>query len=136
MTTKKTQPAAFILGKRPEFLLSTVKFPLPDGTEAAVEVKFTYRTRTEFGALWDEVAASGQTLAAPVEGEAVTYAGLMGKGNAANAKNTMQFLASWEGVPVDLNEANLEQLFDEAPAASPAFWEAYRSAVLSGRLGN
>lgn len=134
--SKKTQPAAFILGKRPEFLLATVKFPLPDGTEAEVPVKFIYRTRTEFGALWDEIAASGQDLAAPVEGEAITYAGLMGRGNAANAKNTMRFLANWDGVPVELNKANLEQMFDEAPAASPAFWEAYRSAVLSGRLGN
>jgi isopentenyl diphosphate isomerase/L-lactate dehydrogenase-like FMN-dependent dehydrogenase len=134
--TEKKAPPAFIFGKRPEHIESTVKFPLPDGTQAEVKVQFVYRTRKEFGALWDEVAASGQELAKPIEGEPITYEGLMGKGNAANAKSAMKYIAGWEGVPVELSEASLEQLFDEAPAALQAFWEAYRSAVLTGHLGN
>lgn len=133
--TDKKAPPAFILGKRPEHIAAEVKFPLPDGTEAMVKAKFTYRTRTEFGALWDRVAAAGQELASPADGETITYAGMMGKGNEANAKNAMQFIHGWD-IEVELNEANLVQLFDEAPAASPAFWDAYRTAILTGRLGN
>lgn len=133
---EKKAPPAFIFGKRPEFVEATVKFPLPDGEEAAVNAKFAYRTRTEFGALWDEVAAASQELAKPVEGEEITYAGLMGKGNQANAQNIMKYLKAWDGVPVELNEANLTQLLDEAPAAANAFWDAYRTAILSGRPGN
>ena len=137
MTAKKTQPAPFILGKRPEHIAATVKFPLPDGAEAEISVKFAYRTRTEFGALWDEIAASGQSLVSPGSpDETITYEGLMGKGNASNAQNTLKYLVSWEGVPVELNAKNLEQLFDEAPAASSAFWDTYRAAVLAGRVGN
>lgn len=132
----KKAPPAFIFGKRPEFVEGTVKFPLPDGTEAEVKTKFAYRTRKEFGALWDEVAASSQELAKPEEGEVITYEGMMGKGNAANAKNAIKYILGWEGVPAELNAQSLEQLFDEAPAAASAFWEAYRSVILSGRLGN
>lgn len=134
--TEKKAPPAFIFGQRPKHIEDTVKFPLPDGTQAEVKVQFAYRTRKEFGALWDEIAASGQELAKPVEGETITYEGLMGKGNETNAKNALKYIKGWEGVPVELSAASLEQLFDEAPAASPAFWEGYRNAVLTGRLGN
>ena len=133
--TEKKAPPAFILGKRPEFIAAEVKFPLPDGTEAVVKAQFAYRTRTEFGALWDQVAQAGQGLINPAEGEAITYEGMMGRGNEANAKNALLYLKGWDA-PVDLTEANLVQLFDEAPAASAAFWEAYRTAVLMGRSGN
>lgn len=133
--TEKKAPPAFILGKRPEFIDAEVKFPLPDGTEAVVKAQFIYRTRTEFGALWDQVAQASQDLANPADGEAITYEGMMGRGNEANAKNAMLYLKGWD-VPVDLTEANLVQLFDEAPGAGPAFWEAYRLAVLVGRSGN
>lgn len=134
--SKKTQPAPFIFGNRPEFIESEVKFPLPDGTEAVLKVKFAYRTRKEFGALWDEVAASSQDMAKPVEGEEPTYANLMGRGNAVNAKNAMKYIKAWEGVDVELSQASLEQLFDEAPAAYPALWDAYRNTALTGRTGN
>lgn len=132
----KKSPAPFIFGKRPESIECVVKFPLPDGTEAEVKTKFAYRTRKEFGALWDDVSASGQEMAKPVEGEAFTYENMMGRGNALTAKNAMKYISGWEGVPVELSEANLEQLFDEAPAAANAFWDAYRTAILQGRLGN
>lgn len=132
----KKAPPAFIFGNRPEFIEGVVKFPLPDGTEADVKTKFAYRTRKEFGALWDEIAASGQELAKPEEGEVITYEGMMGKGNASNAKNAIKYILGWEGVPVELSAQSLEQLFDEAPAAANAFWEAYRTVILSGRLGN
>lgn len=124
-----------ILFKRPEFVEETVKFPLPDGTEAVIKCKFKYMTRKEFGALWDKVSQSSQDLAKPVEGEAITYECLFDKGNVVNAANTLEYLLGWD-VEQPMNADTLEQLFDEVVVASVAFWDAFRSRTLQGRSGN
>ena len=45
------------LGARPKNFSAPVKFKMLDGTDAAIDVTFKYRTRTEFGAFLDEIYA-------------------------------------------------------------------------------
>lgn len=134
--SKKSQPPAFILGKRPDFVEVPVTLDLPDGGTASIVLECEYRTRKEFGELWDDIAKASQESLAPAEGEEVTYKGMFGKGNATNAANAMKYVKAWRGIDVDVNAANLEQLFDEIGDASSKFWDGYRNRIVSGRLGN
>lgn len=130
--TKKAPPA-FILGKRPESVPGTVRFALPDGTKAAVPVEFVYRTRKEFGEFWDKAMSEGGE--APQD-EKFSFELLMGRTDQKDARRTLEFVRSWGLDDVELNEANLVQLFNEAAGAAGAFWEAYRAAMVEGRWGN
>lgn len=145
MTTKKTdKPAAFVFGKRPETIAGTVEFPLPDGTSAKLDCKFHYRTRKEFGALWDEISGASLAMAAPQSdaGQAdadtpkFTFAGMFERGDEANASNTLKYLAAWNEEHPALTKDTLVELFDQAPAAPAAIWDAYRQLCTTGRLGN
>lgn len=131
--TPKSAPPAFILGKRPETVPGNVRLELPDGTEAAIPVEFVYRTRKEFGEFWDKaMAAAGE---APKD-EKFSFERLMGRTDESDARRTLEFVRSWGLDDVELNQANLEQLFDEVAGAASAFWEAYRAAMVEGRRGN
>lgn len=136
-----------ILFKRPETIDAVVEFPLPDGTTAKLACKFKYRTKKEFGALWDEIVKT-LTDAAKTEGESkaeeanesvketVSIEAIFDRGNETAAKNTLRYLAAWPADLPPLTEANLEQLFDEAPASSNAIWNAYRNLCTTGVAGN
>lgn len=160
MTTNTIKPT--ILFKRPETIAGTVKFPLPDGTEAKLACQFKYRTRKEFGALWDEIAQASLTAASeaagapkPAKSRAAkgkaaaptpvataptpaefTFEGMMANGDEANAKNALRYLVNWPEELPALNVENLIQIFDEAPAAAPAFWNTYRNLCTTGVAGN
>lgn len=136
-----------ILFKRPETIDAVVEFPLPDGTTAKLACKFKYRTRKEFGALWDEIAktftdaaktADEAKAGADAESpkEEVSIEAIFDRGNETAAKNTLRYLAAWPADLPPLTEANLEQLFDEAPASSNAIWNAYRNLCTTGVAGN
>ena len=49
---KKNDMAKIKLGARPKNFTATVKTKLLNGDEVSVEMKYTYRTRSEFGAFW------------------------------------------------------------------------------------
>lgn len=142
-TTKKTpvhksaakEPAPFILGKRPESIAGTIEFPLPDGTEAKIPCEFKYRTRKEFGELWDKIA-EGIAGGVQVEGEKFTFAGMFERGAAANADNVLEYLISWPDTMPALSRETLIAVFDQAPASAQAFWDGYRQLCTTGRLGN
>src|SRR5574337_1888216 len=98
--TNTIQPT--ILFKRPETITGTVEFPLPDGTAAKLACTFKYRTKKEFGALWDEIANTTlEDVKKPAkskakkgeaeEKESFSFEVLMGLGDAANAENTMRY---------------------------------------------
>ena len=132
-----------ILFKRPETIDGIVEFPLPDGTTAKLACKFTYRTRKEFGALWDELSKGpqddGDAKAAEHTDsakEARSFESIFNRGNATMAKSTLRYLAAWPSELPPLTAESLEQLFDEAPAANNAFWNAYRSLCTTGVVGN
>ncbi|WP_416820234.1 phage tail assembly chaperone [Delftia tsuruhatensis] len=141
---KADKAAPFILGKRPETISGTIEFPLPDGTSAKLECKFKYRTRKEFGVLWDEIAGATLALAtaqqdtAKKEGEEAkfSFAGMFERGDAVNAENVLKYLAAWNEEFPALSKETLIELFDQAPAAPAALWDAYRSLCTTGRLGN
>lgn len=129
------QPAPFILGKRPESISGTVEFPLPDGTEAKIPCQFKYRTRKEFGELWDKInEAAGGGI--PIDGEKFSLAGMFERGAAANADNALEYLVSWPDTMPPLNKESLIAVFDQAPASLQAFWDGYRQLCTTGRLGN
>ena len=136
MSTKKNaDKPAFILGKRPETISDTIEFPLPDGTTAKVPCDFKYRTRKEFGQLWDQISA-GAGEAVKVDGEKFTFEGMFARGDAVNAENALEYLASWPDTMPALTKETLIELFDQAPAAPAAFWNGYRDLCTKGRLGN
>lgn len=145
-TTKKTtarKPAApvarkeaapFILGKRPESISGTIEFPLPDGTEAKIPCEFKYRTRKEFGELWDKITEGGADIQA--DGEKFSFAGVFERGAAANADNVLEYLIGWPDTMPPLTKETLMAVFDQAPASTQAFWDGYRQLCTTGRLGN
>ena len=149
MTKKTDKPAAFVFGKRPETISGTVEFPLPDGTSAKLDCKFKYRTRKEFGALWDEIAGASLAVGAPQpdaskdeadkdaeDAPKFTFAGMFERGDEANADNALKYLAAWNEEHPALTKDTLTELFDQAPAAPAAIWNAYRQLCTTGRLGN
>lgn len=143
--TDTIQPT--ILFKRPETITGTVEFPLPDGTAAKLACTFQYRTKKEFGALWDEIAnATLEDVKKPAKSnakkgeaekkEAFSFEALMGQGDAVNAKNTLRYLVAWPDEMPALNAENLMAIFNEAPASAGAFWNAYRALCTTGTTGN
>lgn len=120
------------LGAHPTVLARTVKFTLPDGSAAQIECGFVYRTRTEFGALIDGLAAAVSDDTAP---EKFSMAAVLERSSEANADYLLQILKTWD-VDAELNRASLEQLADELPAAVVALMDAYRGACVEGRAGN
>ena len=125
--------SSITLGKRPEHYKPTpVKFPLPDGAEGVITATFRYRTRTEFGKLMAEHLAGLQQFN---EAEPPTVQEVHEEGVQRDAALLLAVLHGWD-LPDELTQENLLQLVDEVPACVKAFMDAYRAAVLEGRLGN
>lgn len=127
------KPPAFIFGARPETITAPVSFVRVTGEVAEMDCKFKYRTRREFGELWDEV--SNANVPQPADGEKFSFANLADRGLEFSAERTLKYLVGW-GVEIELNKAALVQLFDEEPNAAAAFWDAYRAALVDGRVKN
>jgi len=129
------EPAPFILGKRPESIPGTIEFPLPDGTDAKIPCRFKYRTREEFGDLWDEIT-EGAGGGVQLDGEKFSFAGMFKRGAAANADNVLKYLVGWADDMPPLSKETLIAVFDQAPASAQAFWDGYRQLCTTGRVGN
>ena len=129
----KQKPPAFIFGDRPETITAPVSFVRVTGEVVELEGKFKYRTRREFGELWDEV--SNANVPQPADGEKFSFANLADRGLEFSAERTLKYLVGWD-VEIDLDKAALVQLFDEEPNAAAAFWDAYRAALVDGRVKN
>lgn len=120
------------LGTRPKTFKRTVTFPMLDGTEGSIECTFRYRTRTEFGEFIDAIFADAKERRAD---EQFSVEGLMAKTRDKNADYLLQVLDGWN-LDEELSRDTLQQLADECPGAVNAVMEAYRAAVVDGRLGN
>lgn len=125
--------AKIILGKRPESFKRKVTFPMLDGGDGIIMCEFKYRTKKEFGALIDSMAQDAGV--APDVDKPLLIADLMGKTVEKNADYLMDIIKGWDA-EADLTRDNVEQLCDELPGAAVAIMEAYRAAVVEGRLGN
>lgn len=117
------------LGQRPKTITRVVKATLPDGSEGAVTINYTYRTRTEFGALIDEVFGGGK------EQTADTMAALSRQSVEANADYIMRIVEGWN-LDDEFARPAVVQLCDEMPGVALAIMSQYREAVSEGRLGN
>ncbi|RAR51685.1 tail assembly chaperone [Paraburkholderia unamae] len=125
--------AKLALGTRPANFSHAVKFKMLDGTEAAIDVSYKYRTRKEYGAFVDQVAAAAKEER--VADEDFSWANVMEKTGTANAAYVMQVVDGWNlDEPFTLE--NVQQLADELPAAIAAIMDTYRVAITQGRLGN
>lgn len=131
------------LGQRPKtFKPVTLKFDMPDGTVGTAEITFKYFTKTESGALFDELRDAALKRAGEAKEEIATssahefsMADLMAKTRDQNAEYMLRVIDSWN-VDSDLNLEALKQLDDEIPAGAIAIMEAFRAAAQAGRLGN
>ena len=128
--------AKITLGKRPKSFPKTVKFTDVDGTEMAAPVIYKYRTRKEYGAFIDALNEAAGLVPAPgADGEKVTMTMLLEKSDGSNIDYLMQVLDGWS-LDEPFDRANVQQLVDEFPGAANAIMEAYRAAIVEGRLGN
>lgn len=126
--------ASIKLGQKPKtFKPIAVRFVLPDGTDGEILVTFKYRTRTEMGALVDEMFKDAGK--ARPDGEQFSMLDVMEKTRDKNADYLAQCIDAWN-LDEKLSRDSLSQLADEIPAAASAIMEAYRAAALEGRLGN
>jgi hypothetical protein len=121
------------LGQRPTNFRHTVKFKMLDGAEASIEVSYIYRTRKEFGAFIDGVAAASKEDR--VADEEFSWSNVMEKTGASNAQYVMQAVGGWN-LDEEFTLENVQQLADELPGAIAAIMDTYRNAITQGRLGN
>lgn len=131
--TNNTKPPAFIFGARPKTVEARVIFKSVTGAEVDIPCQFKYRTRKEFAQLWDKLAEPMQSDQANT-GD-FSFSSLADKGLQVNAERTLEYLTGWP-LDLELSADNVIRMFDEEPAASEAFWNAYRGACTEGRLGN
>ncbi|MEI5998234.1 hypothetical protein H3V53_13775 [Paraburkholderia bengalensis] len=125
--------AKITLGQRPANFKHVVKFALLDGSEAAIEITYKYRTRKEFGTFIDEVFAASKEER-PAD-DTFSWAALMEKTGSTNADYVMQAVEGWN-LDEPFTRENVQQLADELPAAITAIMDSYRNAITQGRLGN
>lgn len=122
------------LGSRPKSFKRVIKFALLEGGEGAIECTFKYRTRKEFGEFIDRMMEASGAKAKP-EDDKFSMAELMERTAGQNAQYIMDVLDGWS-LDEELNLHNVQQLSDEYPAATNSIMEAYRAAIIEGRLGN
>lgn len=122
------------LGDRPKTFKRMVKFPMLDGTEGAIEMIYTYRTRTEYGKMIDEIIkASG---AATPPGDSFSMEAMMSANSESAADHIMKAAEGWNLEDQAFSRENVTQLADEIPAAAAAIIEGYRIGCTEGRSGN
>ncbi len=127
--------ATIKLGARPKNFTAPVKFKLLDGTDAAIDVTFKYRTRTEFGAFLDEIYAENNVKPADADDQKNALERAYQAGVENHAKQIMRAAESWNlDEPFTLD--SVSALCDEFPSAALAIMETYRVAITEGRLGN
>lgn len=120
------------LGARPQHFKRVVTFAMLDGDEGTIECVFKYRTRTEFGVFIDAIFADAKE---PRTDEQFSVENLMAKTRDKNADYLLQVLDGWN-LDDELSRDTLQQLADECPAAVNAVMEAYRAAIVEGRVKN
>lgn len=125
--------ASIKLGNRPKNFKRIVKFGLIEGGEGSIECMFKYRTRSEFGRLIDGMAHDARQNGAA--GADLSVAQIMDATKDKNAAYLLDVLDGWNLDEV-LTRDTAAQLCDELPGAATEIMEAYRLAIVEGRLGN
>lgn len=125
------------LGSRPKNFTRTISIDMLEGGKGTIEVKYKYRTRTEFGQFIDELMGAADVKPASTADEDVKFslAEALEKTRDTNADYILKIADGWN-LDEDFNLANVQQLCDELPGAAMAMIDTYRAAVSEGRLGN
>ena len=126
--------AKITLGKRPQFIETTITATLPDGSAGSIKARYKYRTRTEFGEMIDQRMADARTEA-PAQPAEFSVATMQRQARDANAAYLLDILDGWD-LDDELDIDSATQLCDEAPGMAQALIDGYRLAVTEGRLGN
>lgn len=118
-STFKKEVVASIFGEDGE--LTQVKF----------DMTFKYRTRSQYGELMDEYLAKSQ---APLEGD-VTVKGVVDTKNSFDVEAILKMAEGWS-LADPFDKDSLTRLSDTYPAVIAEITEAYRSAIMEGRIKN
>ena len=129
--------AKIILGSRPKSFKRKVSVDLPEGGVGSVSWSFVYRTRTEFGALLDDIfGAAGVAPASQQDADVrVVLKEAFERTRDANADYMMRIADGWD-LDAEFSRASVQQLCDEYPGLALKTIDDYRSAITEGRLGN
>lgn len=119
------------LGKPPKAFNRSVRFTTIEGDESFITWTFIYRTRKQFAELVDTNTPDD---AGPSE-SVTTMQSIMENANIKSTGYIMQIAEGWD-LAADFNRVNVQELCDQYPAAVNAASNAYREAVMEGRLGN
>lgn len=140
------------LGKAPKRFKHEVSFPLLDGGKGTIEFNFIYRTMIEYGKFIDDWQEKTKDAGAAAAKRIVDAAKKLEEsgGEVASVFGTEQVMAStveskhsfildvadgWN-LDVAFTPENVLQLANEFPQAVNAAVDAYRGALVEGRLGN
>lgn len=124
------------LGSRPKSFKHTITTPLPDGSMGDIEVSYVYRTRTEYGALLDELsAARGAAVAAPQNGRRVPQLKMQTEARDSDVSFILKIIDGWN-LDEELSRDAVERLWDELPGVAAQILADYSAAIFEGRLGN
>lgn len=121
------------LGNRPKSFKHTVRFPMLEGGQGAIEVNYKYRTKSEFAEFIDETVAAAGT--GETEADKFSMVDFVTKTLGANVNYILDVIDGWN-LDDELNATSVRQLADELPAAAIAVMDDYRRAINEGRLGN
>jgi len=139
MSNDKTKTKVKVkLGKRPEvFAEVPVEFEMVagEGQVGIVPVTFKYRTRTEFGALVNEMHSAAGVNPGLRDDGTVDFEQVHQVLGGRAAAHLLKSIDSW-GLDEDLSLDNLVDLCDAMPGAATALMRAYASLCTEGRLGN
>lgn len=124
------------LGNRPKSFTRKVSFEMLDGSIGKIEVTYKYRTKKEFGELYDAMMAKRTDLASEAAApKQFLLANALASGSEHDAAYLAELVEGWNIDQAPTHEAFV-QLCNELPAASGAIINAYRDAIVEGRLGN
>ena len=125
------------LGKRPKHFTRKITVPLPEGGDGSVEIRYLYRTRTEFGAFVDELLSAANVKPASQAEEDVAFSlkAALEATRDTNADYILKIADGWN-LDEEFSRESVVQLCDELPGAAMAIINTYRQAVAEGRLGN
>lgn len=147
MTTK----SKIKLGSTPKNFTKQVEIPMLDGSVEHLDIRFIYRTRSQFAQLVDDnmataraankklqdeqAAVDGAAAVADVAADDKTVAALFREVDQYGAAYVLKIADDWD-LDSPFTEASLIQLEDEHPGALNAIGTAYRQAVAEARTKN
>jgi Phage tail assembly chaperone len=122
------------LGKAPTSFKRTITIEQLDGSKASIELDFKYRTRTQYAELLDSILVTDEKKSKKAD-EQKSFAEILKMQGDGTIDFMLQIANGWD-LEDEFNRANVTILVDTFPNATTEINEAYRVAILEGRLKN